>query len=152
MKIIIFAHGKIKKGPELELISNYVTRFNKQFNNDFFNSLEISESVEAEKQFNNKVEKMLDLKQSTVLLDRNGEHQDSEGFADFLTSLSEKGVNKTSFIIGGASGFPKHLTSKAKKLLAVSKMVFPHKITRLILVEQLYRAKCIINRHPYHKA
>ena len=152
MKIVIFAHGKIKKGPELELISDYVTRFNKQFNNDFFTSLEISESAETEKLFNNKVAKMLDLKQSTVLLARNGEHHNSEGFANFLTSLSEKGINQTSFIIGGASGFPKQLTSKAKKLLAVSKMVFPHKIARLILVEQLYRAKCIINRHPYHKA
>ena len=40
---------------------------------------------------------------------------------------------------------------KAKKIIALSKMVFPHKIARLILVEQLYRAKCIINRHPYHK-
>jgi 23S rRNA (pseudouridine1915-N3)-methyltransferase len=87
-----------------------------------------------------------------VLLDRNGEHHDSESFANFLTSLSEKGINKTSFIIGGATGFPKKLTSKAKKLIAVSKMVFPHKIARLILVEQLYRARCIINRHPYHKA
>ena len=47
--------------------------------------------------------------------------------------------------------FPKQLTLKAKKILALSKMVFPHKIARLILVEQLYRAKCIINRHPYHK-
>ena len=152
MKIIIFAHGKIKKGPELELVSDYVTRFNKQFNNDFFTSLEISESTEAERQFNDKVAKMLDLEEATVLLDRNGEHHDSESFANFLTSLSEKGINKTYFIIGGASGIPKRLASKAKKLLAVSKMVFPHKIARMILVEQLYRAKCIINRHPYHKA
>ena len=152
MKIIIFAHGKIKKGPELELISDYVTRFNKQFNNDFFTSLEISESAGAERDFNDKVAKMLDLNQSTVLLDRLGEHHDSESFANFLISLSEKGINQTSFVIGGASGLPKQLTSKAKKLLAVSKMVFSHKIARLILVEQLYRAKCIINRHPYHKA
>ena len=152
MKIIIFAHGKIKKGPELELISDYVTRFNKQFNNDFFTSLEISESAETERLFYDKVEKKLDLKQSTVLLDRNGEHHDSESFADFLTSLSDKGIKEIFFMIGGASGFPKQLTLKAKKLLAVSKMVFPHKIARLILVEQLYRAKCIINRHPYHKA
>ncbi len=152
MKIIIFAHGKITKGPELELVSDYVTRFNKQFNNDFFTSLEISESAEAERKFNGKVAKMLDLRESTVLLDRNGEHYDSESFANFLTSLSEKGIKKTYFIIGGASGFPKQLALNAKKLLAVSKMVFPHKIARLILVEQLYRAKCIINRHPYHKA
>ena len=151
MKIIVFAHGKIKNGPEHILISHYVNRFNKQFNNDFLTSLEISESTEVEKQFNQKVSKMLNVKQSTVLLDRNGEHLDSEGFVDFLTETSEKGINKMFFIIGGASGFPKPLTEKAHKLLAISKMVFPHKIARLILVEQLYRAKCIINRHPYHK-
>ena len=71
---------------------------------------------------------------------------------NFLTSNSEKGIDQMFFIIGGAYGFPKPLTEKANKLLAISKMVFPHKIARLILVEQLYRAKCIINRHPYHKA
>ena len=152
MKIIIVAHGKIKKGPELELISDYVTRFNKQFNNDFLTSLEISESTELEREFNTKVSKILDGKQSTVLLDKSGEHLDSEGVARFLNTLSEKGINQISFIVGGAEGFPKQVTLKAKKVLALSKMVFPHKIARLILVEQLYRAKCIINRHPYHKS
>ncbi len=151
MKIIVVAHGKIKKGPELELISDYVSRFNKQFNNDFLTSLVISESTEVEKHFNAKVLKMLGAKQTTVLLDRKGEHLDSDGFANFLISLSEKGISEMAFIIGGAEGFPNELTSKAKYLMAFSNMVFPHKIARLILVEQLYRAKCIINRHPYHK-
>ena len=150
MKIVVFAHGKIKNGPEHELISDYVNRFNKQFNSDFLTSLEISESTEVERQFNQKVSKMLDVKQSTVLLDRNGEHLDSEGFVNFLSSSSEKGINQM-FLLLGATGLPKAVTSKANKLLAISKMVFPHKIARLILVEQLYRAKCIINRHPYHK-
>ena len=152
MKIIIVAHGKIKKGPELELISEFVTRFNRPFNNNFLTSLEISESSEVESKFNEKVSRMVDDEQSIILLDRKGEHFDSEDFAKFLALLSGKGINKVSFVVGGSSGFPKYLTSKAKKLLAVSKMVFPHKIARLILVEQLYRAKCIINRHPYHKA
>ena len=152
MKIIILAHGKIKNGPEFELISDYVTRFNKQFNSDFLSSLEISESNDTESQFYNKVSKMLDSKQSMVLLDRSGEQFDSEGITKFVTSLSEKGISQLSFVVGGASGFPKQLTSKAKKILALSKMIFPHKIARLVLVEQLYRAKCIINRHPYHKA
>ena len=152
MKIKIVAHGKIKNGPEFELISNYITRFNKQFTGDFLTSLEILESNEVETQFNKKVSRMLDGEQSIVLLDKSGDHLDTESFTKYLTSLSEKGVNQGFFIIGGASGFPKHLTLKAKKLLAVSKMIFPHKIARLILVEQLYRAKCILNRHPYHKA
>ena len=152
MKIIIFAHGKIKIGPERELISDYVTRFNKQFNNDFLTSLEISESNELEGMFNTKVSQMLDGKETMVLLDKSGEHLDSEGFAKLLNTFSEKGINQIFFIVGGSEGFPKLLTSKARNVLALSKMVFPHKIARLILVEQLYRAKCIINRHPYHKA
>ena len=152
MKIIIVAHGKIKKGPEFELISDYVTRFNKQFSNDFLTSLEISESTELEREFNTKVSKILYGTQSTVLLDKSGQHLDSEGVARFLNNLSEKGINQISFIVGGAEGFPKQLTSKAKKILALSNMVFPHKIARLLLVEQLYRAKCIINRHPYHRS
>ena len=72
MKIIIVAHGKIKKGPEFELISDYLKRFNKQFNNDFLTSLEISESNEFERIFNTKVCKMLDGKESMVLLDKSG--------------------------------------------------------------------------------
>ena len=152
MKIIIVAHGKIKKGPESELISDFVIRFNKQFNKDFLTSLEISESTEFERDYNTKVSKMLDGKETMVLLDKSGEHLESEGFAKLLNTFSEKGINQISFIIGGSKGFPKLLTSKAKNILAISKMVFPHKIARLILVEQLYRAKCIINRHPYHKA
>ena len=152
MKIIIVAHGKIKKGPERELISDYMTRFNKQFNNDFLTSLEISESNESEGIFNTKVSRMLDGKETMVLLDKSGEHLDSDGFAKLLNTFSEKGINQIFFIVGGSEGFPKLLTSKARKVLALSKMVFPHKIARLILVEQLYRAKCIINRHPYHKA
>ena len=152
MKIIIIAHGKIKNGPELDLISEYVTRFNKQFSSNFLTSLEISESNEAESQFYEKVSRILAGKQSIVLLDRNGEQIDSEGITQLVTSFSEKGISQLSFVIGGATGFPKQLISKAKKIIALSRMVFPHKIARLILVEQLYRAKCIINRHPYHKA
>ena len=152
MKIIIVAHGKIKKGPERELIPDYVTRFNKQFNNDFLTSLEILESNEFEGIFNTKVSQMLDGRETMVLLDKSGEHLDSEGFAKLLNTFSENGINQIFFIVGGSEGFPKLLTSKARTVLALSKMVFPHKIARLILVEQLYRAKCIINRHPYHKA
>ena len=152
MKIIILAHGKLKNGPEFDLIFDYAKRFNKQFNSDFLTSLEIFESNEAESQFYKKVSRILDGKQSIVLLDRNGEQIDSEGITQLVTSFSEKGISQLSFVIGGATGFPKQLISKAKKIIALSRMVFPHKIARLILVEQLFRAKCIVNRHPYHKA
>ena len=85
MKIIILAHGKVKNGPEFDLIFDYATRFNKQFNSDFLTSLEISESNEAESHFYEKVSKMLDSKQAIVLLDRNGEQFYSEVITKFVT-------------------------------------------------------------------
>ena len=117
MKIKILAHGRINKGPECELISKYVTRFNKQFTNNFLSSLQISESSQIESQYNERVKNMLDLNQTAVLLDRKGEHFDSESFTQFLSLLSQKGVNEISFIIGGAEGFPMPIISKAKKLV-----------------------------------
>ena len=128
MKIIILAHGKIKNGPEFDLIFDYVTRFNKQFNSDFLTSLEISESNESESQFYKKVSRILDSNQSTVLLDRNGEQIDSEGLTQLVTSFSEKGIRKVSFVIGGASGFPKQLTLKAKKIIAFLRWSFLTKL------------------------
>ena len=107
MKIVVFAHGKIKNGPEHELISDYVNRFNKQFNSDFLTSLEISESTEVERQFNKKVSKMLDVKQSTVLLDRNGEHLDSEGFVNFYRQVQKKESIKCFLLLGGRLVSPK---------------------------------------------
>ena len=94
----------------------------------------------------------LDNVRTLIKLGANVRRIDSEGITQLVTSFSEKGTSQLFFVIGGASGFPKQLTLKAKKIIALSKMVFPHKVARLILVEQLYRAKCIINRHPYHKA
>ena len=113
--------------------------------------MEILESNEAESQFYEKISRMLDGKHAIVLLDRNGEQFDTQGVTKLVTSFSENGINRLFFVVGGASGFPKQIIPKAKKILALSKMVFPHKIARLVLVEQLYRVKCIINRHPYHK-
>ena len=96
-------------------------------------SLEILESNEFEGIFNTKVSQMLDGKETMVLLDKSGEHLDSEGFAKFLNTLSEKGINQITFVVGGSEGFPKQLILKAKKILAVSKMVFPHFFYLVIL-------------------
>ena len=55
------------------------------------------------------------------------------------------------FVIGGAEGIPPALKAKAKALISLSRMTFTHQITRLILVEQVYRALEIERGSAYHK-
>tara|TARA_Y100001968_G_scaffold248593_1_gene233146 strand:- start:159 stop:521 length:363 start_codon:yes stop_codon:yes gene_type:complete len=75
----------------------------------------------------------------------------------FFTSkqLSKKLLNsyhqKIIFVIGGASGLSSYLNNSASWQLSLSPLTFPHEIARLLLIEQLYRAKTITQGSPYHK-
>jgi 23S rRNA (pseudouridine1915-N3)-methyltransferase len=55
------------------------------------------------------------------------------------------------FVIGGADGLDPEIKNQADKMLSLSLMTYPHALARLILIEQLYRAQCIIKKHPYHR-
>ena len=55
------------------------------------------------------------------------------------------------FVIGGASGLNQELLSRANETLSLSPLTFPHKMARLLLIEQIYRAQTIRTAHPYHK-
>jgi len=151
MKITVFAHGKINYGPEYDLISKFQKRVNKRFNNNSLSSLRIIESNEKEEKFNNRLEFKMDSFWPTVVLDRCGERISSDEFAKFLNDASDSGTKDIAFIIGGAAGVSKSIINKAQKVFSISEMILPHKIARLVLVEQIYRAKCILNGHPYHK-
>lgn len=84
-----------------------------------------------------------------VLSDERGRELSSEALAglydDWLAS-SQRLV----FVIGGAYGVDERLRARADFVLSLSKLVFPHQIVRLVLAEQLYRARMISKNHPYH--
>ena len=75
----------------------------------------------------------------------------SESFASFLQEALLKGGSRLSFAIGGADGFSKAVKEKAGLLISLSPLTFTHQITRLILLEQLYRALEIHKGSSYHK-
>ena len=86
-----------------------------------------------------------------IILDEKGEQITSVGLANYLNKLSSSGIKDVSIFIGGAHGLPDKIKKNAIKSIALSKLILPHKFIRVILAEQLYRAKCIISNHPYHK-
>jgi 23S rRNA (pseudouridine1915-N3)-methyltransferase len=75
----------------------------------------------------------------------------SEGLAYWWQRLEQAGCRKLCFAVGGVLGFSNELRSQAQTLLALSKMTYTHEMSRLILLEQLYRACTIMRGEKYHK-
>lgn len=84
-----------------------------------------------------------------LALDENGTPVTSLQFSKLLERLEDEGTHVT-FIIGGTFGLSKDLKARADKLLALSAMTFTHEMTRVILLEQIYRAVCLIKGKSYH--
>lgn len=85
-----------------------------------------------------------------VALDERGKLFDSIEFAKYLESTALTFRNIT-FIIGGANGIDSTLRQKCHTSISLSKMVFPHMLVRIIMLEQIYRAISILENHPYHR-
>lgn len=85
-----------------------------------------------------------------LCLDPGGQLYTSKEFSELLSQQWEKGGSRLTFVIGGAEGLPQELKERGT-LISLSPLTFTHQITRLILVEQIYRAAEIQKGSHYHK-
>ncbi|MBQ3494381.1 MAG: 23S rRNA (pseudouridine(1915)-N(3))-methyltransferase RlmH [Clostridia bacterium] len=85
-----------------------------------------------------------------VMLDKDGEMLSSEQLAKFFENWFNTN-DELNFVIGGSYGVDNAVKDNAKKLLSFSKMTFPHRLARIMLLEQVYRALTINNNVSYHK-
>jgi 23S rRNA (pseudouridine1915-N3)-methyltransferase len=85
-----------------------------------------------------------------LLLDENGEHFSSRGFAEMLQRRMNSGAKQLVLIIGGAFGFSNAMYARANGKISFSKMTYSHEMIRLLLLEQLYRAHTILKGESYH--
>lgn len=88
--------------------------------------------------------------EQVVVLDERGLQLTSPQFAAKLGTWRDQGVRRMAFVIGGAYGMPDEVRAKAGLVLALSAMVFPHQLVRVVFAEQLYRAFTILQGGPYH--
>lgn len=89
-------------------------------------------------------------KNRLVLLETTGKQLNSEEFALFVREHQENNSIPLMFAIGPADGFSQHARQIASARISLGKMTMPHELARVVLLEQLYRAFTILNRHPYH--
>ena len=85
-----------------------------------------------------------------LLLDENGEHFSSRGFAEMLQRRMNSGAKQLVLIIGGAFGFSDAMYARANGKISFSEMTYSHEMIRLLLLEQLYRAHTILKGESYH--
>ena len=136
----IIAIGKIKKKWIQEGIEMYLKRL------PGLEVIEIKDSTQIKEEHT--IKEIISKNETLVTLNENGQSFTSKQLAAKLLNSHNQNIT---FVIGGASGLPTSLNNSASWQLSLSSFTFPHEIARLLLIEQLYRAKTITQGGPYHK-
>jgi 23S rRNA (pseudouridine1915-N3)-methyltransferase len=141
MKTVILAVGKMR-GSDAELCDVYLKRLGK--------NTAIREIATATQKAEGEVLlKALAAKAFVVLCDEQGKDLSSREMADKLSGWTERG--ELVFVIGGADGVTDAVKSRADFTLSFGRKTWPHRLARVMLLEQIYRARQIAAGHPYHR-
>jgi 23S rRNA (pseudouridine1915-N3)-methyltransferase len=158
MRVLIAAVGKMKQGPERELVARYLERARLSGKPLALTGFEVTELTESRASSGaaRKAEEAKALRAAlpdgiTVALDEDGKNQTSEAFARLLSRWRDDGRPAVSFVIGGADGIDPDFFADADLTLSFSPLTWPHQLVRIMLAEQLYRATTILSGHPYHR-
>ena len=151
--IKIVCVGKVKDRNLSALIDDYGKRINR------YHKMEIIEvkdepirddektvlDIEAKRVLNS-----IGNDEYVILMDLHGKSIDSLSLAKKIDKLFIQ-FPKITFVIGGSLGLGKALLKRADDKIKLSDLTFLHQMTRLILLEQIYRSFRIMNNEPYHK-
>ncbi|PIS01694.1 MAG: 50S rRNA methyltransferase [Chlamydiae bacterium CG10_big_fil_rev_8_21_14_0_10_35_9] len=128
LKVKIISIGKNKEKWLIEAINEYEKRLSSaiQFEWIFLkNNLSLSDYTE---------------KMPFIALDPMGKEFESISFSKQIFKMFEENHSRLNFVIGSSDGIPKEILKKSFFKISLSKLTFTHQITRLILIEQIYRA------------
>ncbi|WP_182085975.1 23S rRNA (pseudouridine(1915)-N(3))-methyltransferase RlmH [Aureimonas sp. ME7] len=160
MRLWIVAVGRMKSGPEPELVARYLDRLRKSgtaLGLEWGGVTELTEArqtttPERKRDEAARIADALPAGARFVVLDETGKTPDSPEFADLIARWRDSGIRDLAFVIGGPDGLDPSLRAKAEKAIAFGRLTLPHQIVRILLAEQLYRATTILSGHPYHRA
>ena len=155
MRLHIVAVGRLRKGPERELVDDYVARIGKTGRALGLGPAQVIE-VDDRKGGGMAaqavgLEKAVPSGALTCVMDERGRPMSSPDFASQLGQWRDTGRADVAFVIGGADGLDPAFRNRADFAISFGQMVWPHMLVRVMLAEQLYRAASILAGTPYHR-
>lgn len=159
MRLTIAAIGKLKAGPELALIDDYLGRaraIGRGFGVSAIDLLEkdAGRALTGLARQTKEAELLRDMTTNAarrVALDETGKTMTSPALATHLKNWIDEGAPEIAFLIGGADGHTDATRASADLVLSFGKLTWPHMLARVMLTEQLYRSLTIMGNHPYHR-
>ena len=159
MRLSLLAVGRLKNGPERELLERYRQRIEGLGRSLGVTGLDVVEIPEsrARRDSDRRAEEsaaILDRAGASLLIafDERGKSPSSEGFAARIQQWRDAGAAGIACVIGGPDGLDPEILRRAQMVVAFGALTMPHQIVRSLVAEQLYRALTIIAGHPYHRA
>jgi 23S rRNA (pseudouridine1915-N3)-methyltransferase len=159
MRITVHAIGRMKSGPENELVSRYAERSSKSGKAIGISSVAIRDFAESRRadrtsRCDEEAAGLLGgvgAAAFVIALDERGEDVGSIAFSQLLRSTMDAGIGELAFLIGGPDGHGRACLERAKRTIRLGSMTWPHQFVRIMLCEQIYRAVTILSGHPYHR-
>jgi 23S rRNA (pseudouridine1915-N3)-methyltransferase len=155
MRLTIAAVGRLGRGPEQELVADYLARAAQAGRSVAMGPATVTEI--DERKARDPAAQAARLSAAipgaavAVALDERGPTLGSPAFADLLAGYRDAGRPETVFLIGGADGLDARVRARADRVLSLGPMVWPHRLVRVMLAEQIYRAVSILAGTPYHR-
>ena len=158
MKLKVISIGQLKNNPILEIQRDYESRILSLSKSVGIKNLEIKElpiskksSIkERQKEEAKIISQHIKQDNLNVFLDGKGENINSVDISQIISKSSFDGKDLV-FFIGGPDGFDEKIIKVANKTVSFGRVTWPHKLIRIMLLEQLYRGITILNNHPYHR-
>ncbi|RMF37557.1 MAG: 23S rRNA (pseudouridine(1915)-N(3))-methyltransferase RlmH [Alphaproteobacteria bacterium] len=155
MRVTICAVGRLRRSPEAALTADYLQRFDRTGRPLGLGPATVSEIDERKAQDRAAQGALLAaaIPEGAALwaLDERGDALGSPAFACRIAGLRDGGARHLCLAIGGADGLAPALRERADFTLSLGPMVWPHRLVRVMLAEQLYRAASILAGTPYHR-
>jgi 23S rRNA (pseudouridine1915-N3)-methyltransferase len=151
MKLTFLSVGKDRSGLFAPGVDEYVERLGHHAKVSVVELPESKKSgAQAKEEEGAALLAKLGSKDALVALDERGKSLGSVEFARWLGTQRDQGRD-LAFVIGGDEGLSDAVRARASLVLSLSAMTMPHRLARLVLAEQVYRAFTILRGEPYHR-
>jgi 23S rRNA (pseudouridine1915-N3)-methyltransferase len=159
MRLAILAVGRLKSGPERDLVERYRQRIEGLGRGLGLAGLDVVELPEsrARREDDRRAEEGAALlgragPSTVIAFDERGRSPTSEAFAARIRAWRDEGRPALACVVGGPDGLDAKVRDRAELVVSFGSLTLPHQIVRALVAEQLYRAMTIIAGHPYHRA